>query len=1131
MSSPVLTALLFAFRKYVVDGLPASGVANPSKDDIETFGRLLERALADAAGNLVSFETVALRDADASRADGQLAYVWNNNGEADDPANGIYQWADGEAEWVAANWYFETIARLAAPFVTPEAIALVEAAGAAQITNILQTSGGGLFINTYATTLPRGVLSGTVGGTAVTGATPGTYPLTAVGGSISGVTANLVVTSSTAASIVVTNPGLGSGTTPPTWANPAGATLPVGTTLTAVVGSLIADQEDYVALSADGLTLQAYRNNGGAVASLVGVAMPTAAAFTTLKARVDAVHGTGVTGAISNSGYNTLTQNGLLGFGVAESSVVSSSISQSLAFSVPPAKSATIFYIATGSGAAPRFYLFRSGTGSMTTTPIPIVRDGTIQRITVPNNHASLAATGYGMDSNGVSDTNMVRIILSGTLTETTPEITALLNSMMAIMELTRTADEGLRQRAIQIEGATSLIETEPNAIAQAAHDFDTSPFTSLTDCTAVAGVDSHGSAAWLIAKTTSGTARARVRIPVTTMGSPARVSTAFQVSEAEYDATGTVSGTIYQRNLAGTEISANIRYVLIIVAAGETITPAAPRVFHDAGRLLDVTTEQVEMEITITGASGRHVYVRQLLMAPGSNAAFRLPPPAFTTDELIAAAQAPLVTRITELETGQAKTQRAISGDRQAVPPGLAWEHATPYVFLNQSGGVETLFDRAAARALISDVAWNGVEVHVSPLGNNANSGLSAASPKRSLWAAIEVANAHAEAGAVVRVKGAGGQYHYVDSISGTGGVAPTKPMAFVCDDGVKIKHIAGASTTWPASFDATYTACVRFNRNAVHNIIATHLVDDHVPFRATQFPDNDMASVQATPGSWCTNTAAGDADTRNYYHPIDGVMPNNETTFVTRNYTAINLNACVTDLYFEDFDIYGGLINGDGSLNTSAAFDLDADAPDRVASLYGMGAYYPGNPATYPDMDCFAGRGSKLIAATKCVGVGAGKDVFNWHVRGSGAEPQGYMEIECVGRLAGVYGTGSSRQISTLHGHAKAITINPDYRFSENGEVITDIEDSRRWISGGVSEANADGGATPYGIKAANTSGTPSLWVQDHAIITPAGGRTLAAEPAKVHIKRVVSSGGADYVFGAGASIVDDSAIDGWS
>jgi hypothetical protein len=114
--------------------------------------------------------------------------------------------------------------------------------------------------------LPQGITSGTVGGTAVTGATPGSYPLTSTGGDFTGVTANLVVTSATAATIVIVNPGRTTVASPaaPTWTNPSGATLPAGTTLTANIGTQIASGtgQFYLTSNANGTALLYWQNTG-----------------------------------------------------------------------------------------------------------------------------------------------------------------------------------------------------------------------------------------------------------------------------------------------------------------------------------------------------------------------------------------------------------------------------------------------------------------------------------------------------------------------------------------------------------------------------------------------------------------------------------------------------------------------------------------------------------------------------------------------------------------------------------------------------------------------------------------------------------------------------------------------------
>ncbi|MBN9274271.1 MAG: hypothetical protein J0J15_29265, partial [Mesorhizobium sp.] len=68
--------------------------------------------------------------------------------------------------------------------------------------------------------------------------------------------------------INITNPGLGSGTTPPTLSFTASAGL-TGASATAVVGNLIAAQKTYWALSTDGAYLQLYQNDGTATPAVV----------------------------------------------------------------------------------------------------------------------------------------------------------------------------------------------------------------------------------------------------------------------------------------------------------------------------------------------------------------------------------------------------------------------------------------------------------------------------------------------------------------------------------------------------------------------------------------------------------------------------------------------------------------------------------------------------------------------------------------------------------------------------------------------------------------------------------------------------------------------------------------------
>lgn len=120
MSTPAIVRALVeaAFRDFAVAGVPASGDHEPLKADIRAaLGVALETALSSVGAGLLRFATVALMDADTTQADGVLAYVYDNNGDPADPANGVYQWDDGASDWVAASWYFAALADVVQPLV------------------------------------------------------------------------------------------------------------------------------------------------------------------------------------------------------------------------------------------------------------------------------------------------------------------------------------------------------------------------------------------------------------------------------------------------------------------------------------------------------------------------------------------------------------------------------------------------------------------------------------------------------------------------------------------------------------------------------------------------------------------------------------------------------------------------------------------------------------------------------------------------------------------------------------------------------------------------------------------------------------------------------------------------------
>lgn len=99
-----------AFRDYETAGVPSSGDHEPVKSEIRyALGELLETTLGAIGSGIERFATKAELDAAVAFDDGQLAYVYDNNGDPADALNGVYQWDDGGAQWVIADWYLAAV--------------------------------------------------------------------------------------------------------------------------------------------------------------------------------------------------------------------------------------------------------------------------------------------------------------------------------------------------------------------------------------------------------------------------------------------------------------------------------------------------------------------------------------------------------------------------------------------------------------------------------------------------------------------------------------------------------------------------------------------------------------------------------------------------------------------------------------------------------------------------------------------------------------------------------------------------------------------------------------------------------------------------------------------------------------
>lgn len=137
-------ALKAAFRLYNVDGVPASGENEPDKGEILPALDQLSLDIAAAQAGITIVADTAARDtffADAENQ-GKLVYVNDNNGAADDPANGVYEYVDGAAR--LAEGFYQGLATAVQPLVDEAEAAAALADASAQsvldVRDMLMTS-------------------------------------------------------------------------------------------------------------------------------------------------------------------------------------------------------------------------------------------------------------------------------------------------------------------------------------------------------------------------------------------------------------------------------------------------------------------------------------------------------------------------------------------------------------------------------------------------------------------------------------------------------------------------------------------------------------------------------------------------------------------------------------------------------------------------------------------------------------------------------------------------------------------------------------------------------------------------------------------------------------------------------
>ncbi len=119
------------YRDFEIDGVAASGLHEPTKAALRDLIRMIDVAVYAAAAGITQVDDLAARDTFYADANNQakLVYVNNNNGSADDPANGVYEYVGGGPR-IAAGFY-QGVASIVQPLVDVAEEAASEAAAAA----------------------------------------------------------------------------------------------------------------------------------------------------------------------------------------------------------------------------------------------------------------------------------------------------------------------------------------------------------------------------------------------------------------------------------------------------------------------------------------------------------------------------------------------------------------------------------------------------------------------------------------------------------------------------------------------------------------------------------------------------------------------------------------------------------------------------------------------------------------------------------------------------------------------------------------------------------------------------------------------------------------------------------------
>ena len=367
----------------------------------------------------------------------------------------------------------------------------------------------------------------------------------------------------------------------------------------------------------------------------------------------------------------------------------------------------------------------------------------------------------------------------------------------------------------------------------------------------------------------------------------------------------------------------------------------------------------------------------------------------------------------------------------------------------------------------------------YVSTSGLDTNNGLTSGAPFRSIWKAIDAANA---GGVPACIYVGSGEYARGNSFVGGTNAGPMVDMAFVADTSSGYRATVGP---WDAAtgfaVDATYTNTYSKTGIANCNAVLDRLSLDKFGNFVELIKVSSAALCNMTPGSWYVDTGTSTL----YIRRSDAAAVTDTNTRYFRDARNFLLTSQV-NVFVSGFDMQGSATNYNvfhisSTANTAASLNLVVTS--NCTYKYGGTSGSSTNGRGLGVINWYG-----LVANFNCEASANSNDGFNLHNAQSAT--QAYMlNVNCTARNNGR--NVQSVNGFTLHENCSGIDIAGVYEFNRGG-TVHNIDSSVCYLLGtsikdDQGDAIAGGGIPPVAVRAA---GSAKIWAERVKIDMPPGG-----------------------------------------